>query len=183
MKEEKKETELDSGREKEYLRKIEAALFVSARWLNLQEIVMLTNINPILLKMLITKLKEKYDNGDSAIHVMQRDDAWKMDVKPEYQGMTGKLASGSSEFTKAEQSTLAIIAYKQPIKQSVIVKIRGNKAYEHVKKFAQLNLIKAKKIGHTKELSLNDEFYNYFSLQPEEGDGEIGEIKEVTNKP
>jgi segregation and condensation protein B len=60
---------------------------------------------------------------------------------------------------------LAIIAYKQPIKQSVIVKIRGNKAYDHVKKFIELNLVKKKKVGHTNELSLSDEFYDYFNLQ------------------
>jgi segregation and condensation protein B len=174
---------LDEGREKEYLRKIEAALFVAGRWLTIQELVMLTNVNPILLKMLIIKLKERYDNIDGAIHIMQRDDLWKMDIKQEYHKMTGKLASGSSEFTKAEQSTLAIISYKQPIKQSVIVKIRGNKAYEHIKKFIQLNLIRGKKIGHTKELSLNDEFYNYFSLHPDDmGYGEIGEIKELNTK-
>ena len=181
---EEEKINIDEEREKEYLRKIEAALFVAGRWLNTQELVMLTNINPILLKILISKLKEKYDNLDGAITIIQRWDLWKMDIKQEYHNITGKLASGSSEFTKAEQATLAIIAYKQPIKQSVIVKIRGNKAYEHIKKFLQLNLIKAKKSGHTKELSLNDEFYNYFSLQPEDvGEGEVGEIKEINNKP
>jgi segregation and condensation protein B len=181
--ENQEKTELDSGREKEYLRKIEAALFVAGRWLNIQELVMLTNINPILLKMLITKLKEKYDENNGAIYIMQRDNLWKMDIKQDYHKMTGKLASGNSEFTKAEQSTLAIIAYKHPIKQSVIVKIRGNKAYDHIRKFIQLNLIKAKRIGHTKELSLNDEFYNYFSLHPEElGVEDIGELEIKGNK-
>ena len=87
-----------------------------------------------------------------------------MDVKPEYSHIINKLATGSAEFSKAEQETLAIIAYKQPIKQSVIIKIRGNKAYDHIKKFIDLNLIKKKKIGHTNELSLSDEFYDYFNV-------------------
>jgi segregation and condensation protein B len=173
---------LDEEREKEYFRKIEAALFVAGRWLSIQELVMLTNVNPILLKMLITRLKDRYEDKESALYIMQRDNLWKMDIKQEYHNMTGKLASGNSEFTKAEQSTLAIIAYKQPIKQSVIVNIRGNKAYDHVHKFIQLNLIKAKRVGHTKELSLNDEFYNYFSLQPDE-EGEIGSLAIIENKP
>ena len=50
------------------------------------------------------------------------------------------------------------------IKQSVIIKIRGNKAYDHVKKFSDLNLIKRKKMGHTNELSLSEDFYDYFSI-------------------
>ena len=79
--------------------------------------------------------------------------------------MVNKLATGSSEFTKAEQETLAIIAYKHPVKQSVIIKIRGNKAYDHIKKFIQLGLIKAKKLGHTLELTLSENFYNYFHIE------------------
>ncbi|MEM3405403.1 MAG: SMC-Scp complex subunit ScpB [Candidatus Pacearchaeota archaeon] len=177
---EKGKIEIDEIREKEYLRKLEAALFVSARWLSIQELVMLTNINPILLKILLAKLKEEYEKEDRAIIILQRNDLWKMDVKQEYQKITEKLVSGSSEFSKAEQATLALIAYKQPIKQSVVVKIRGNKAYDHIKKFLQLNLIKSKKLGHTLELSLNEEFYNYFSINPNDvGEGEIREIKEI----
>jgi chromosome segregation and condensation protein ScpB len=77
----------------------------------------------------------------------------------------GCQAGGKSEFSKAEQETLGIIAFKQPIKQSVIIKIRGNKAYEHIQKFVDLNLIIKKKTGHTNELSLSDDFYDYFTLQ------------------
>ncbi|GAI16937.1 unnamed protein product [marine sediment metagenome] len=60
---------------------------------------------------------------------------------------------------------MAIIAFKQPIKQSVMIKIRGNKAYDHVKKFSDLGLIKKKKMGHTSELSLRDDFYDYFGVK------------------
>ena len=89
---------------------------------------------------------------------------WKMDVRQEYVDMINKLATGSAEFTKAEQETLAVLAYKQPVKQSVIIKIRGNKAYDHVKHFIEIGLVKAKKLGHTKELRLSDEFFEYFHL-------------------
>ena len=85
---------------------------------------------------------------------------------------------GSSEFSKTEQETLAVIAYKQPIKQSVIIKIRGNKAYEHIRNFAQLNLIKAKKLGRTKELTLSEEFYDYFHVQ---GEGEKQGVMELNH--
>ena len=123
--EETKETyNLDESREKEYMKKLEAALFLAGRWMTLQDLVMLTNINPILLKILISKLKERF-NDDNSIQILERNEMWKMDLKQEYHNMVNKLATGSSEFTKAEQSTLAIIAYKQPIKQSVVIKIRG----------------------------------------------------------
>jgi segregation and condensation protein B len=72
---------------------------------------------------------------------------------------------------------LGIIAYKQPIKQSVIIKIRGNKAYEHIKTFLDMGLIKKKKAGHTEELSLSDDFYDYFTFQGENGVQESLKIK------
>jgi len=91
-----------------------------------------------------------------------------MDVAPEYTNIINKLATGSSEFSKAEQETLAIIAYKQPMKQSVLVKIRGNKSYDHIKRFTELGLINKKKLGHTAELTLSEQFYDYFHVGKEE---------------
>jgi segregation and condensation protein B len=87
-----------------------------------------------------------------------------MDVRPEFSHIVNRLATGSPEFSKAEQETLAIVALKQPIKQSVIVKIRGNKAYDHIKKFSGLELIKKKKSGRTYELNLSADFYDYFNI-------------------
>lgn len=164
----KTEKEIDEIKEIENLKKIEAALFLSARFLNLQELVLLTDINPLMLKELIEKLIDKYNNENSAIQIIAKENMWKMDVKPEYVNMINKLATGTSEFTKAEQETLAVIAYKQPVKQSVIVKIRGNKAYDHIKHFIDIGLISAKKLGHTKELFLSEDFYDYFHVQKKE---------------
>ena len=160
--------ELEENIEVENMKKIEAALFLSARFLNLQELVMLTDINPLMLKELIEKLNQKYNRDDSAIEIVSKENMWKMDVRQEYVSMVNKLATGSTEFTKAEQETLAVIAYKQPVKQSVIIKIRGNKAYEHVRKFVDLGLVNSKRSGRTRELNLSEEFYNYFNLSKKE---------------
>lgn len=156
--------EIDEAKEKEDLKKLEAAFFVSGRFLNMQQLISYTDLNPVIIRELIEKLQEKYDQNDSAIEIVEKNGLWKMDVKKEYTSIINRFATGSSEFSKAEQETLAIIAYKQPIKQSVIIKIRGNKAYDHIKKFFDLGLIKKKKTGHTHDLSLSDEFHDYFSI-------------------
>lgn len=156
--------ELEESKELENMKKIEAALFLSARYLSLNELVLLTDINPLSIKETIEKIIEKYNKEDSPIEIIKTENMWKMDVKPEYASMINKLATGTSEFTKAEQETLAVIAYKQPIKQSIVIKIRGNKAYDHIKRFIEIGLINSKKLGHTKELRLSDEFYDYFHL-------------------
>jgi len=170
--------EIDEAREKDDLKKLEAVFFVSARFLNMQELISLTDLNPIILQELIEKLQEKYDDQDSALEIIEKSGMWKMDVRPQYYNIINKVAGGRSEFTKAEQETLGIIAFKQPIKQSVIIKIRGNKGYEHIQKFVELGLIKKKKTGHTHELSLSDDFYDYFTLQGENVTRESLKIKD-----
>lgn len=156
--------EIDEAREKEDLKKIEAILFVSGRFLDMKDLVALSDLNPVIIKDLLEQITKKYDDVDSAIQIVEKAGMWKMDVRQEYSHIINRLATGSAEFSKAEQETLAIIAFKQPIKQSVIVKIRGNKAYDHIKKFADLNLVKKKKSGRTYELGLSDEFYDYFNV-------------------
>lgn len=168
--------EIDSGKEKENMKTLEAIFFVSGRFLTMSELVSLSDLNPAIIPGLIEKIQEKYNDGDSAIEIIEKAGAWKMDVKSDYVYLINKLATGSTEFSKAEQETLAIIAFKQPIRQSVIVKIRGNKAYDHIKKFKDLDLIKKKKQGRTYELSLSGDFYDYFNV----GEGENKNVlKEV----
>ncbi len=155
--------QVDNARELDNLRKLEAALFVSGKFMNLKELISLTDLNPILLRKLLGDLESKYRG--SGVEIVQKDELWKMDVASDFVYMVNRLATGSSEFTKAEQETLAIIAYKQPMKQSVLIKIRGNKAYDHISKFVEMSLIVKKKIGHTYDLSLSDSFYDYFSVE------------------
>lgn len=163
---EKTATELDNvfdEKEQEAQEKTEAALFISGKFLSIQDLIMLTDINPIMLKEILHRLEKKYAQG--AIRLINKNQNYKMDVAEKYHYLINKLATGAAEFTKSEQETLAVLAYKQPIKQSVVIKIRGNKAYDHIKKFKELNLVKAKRAGHTYILELSEDFYEYFHVQ------------------
>lgn len=163
-------------KEKENQEKVEAALFIAGRYLNLQDLIMLTDINPIMLKEILSKIEKKYGG---AIRLVNKNDSWKMDVAEKYHYLINRLATGQQEFTKAEQETLAVIAYKQPIKQSVVIRIRGNKAYDHIKKFIEIGLVQAKKFGHTNDLSLSDDFFDYFNIQQRELEEEGQEIEKA----
>ena len=65
--------EIDNAREIENLKKVEAALFVSGRFLSTQELVALTDLNPILLNQTLSRLQEKY-NETSAIEIINQND-------------------------------------------------------------------------------------------------------------
>jgi len=167
-------------KERESQEKVEAALFISGKFLSLQDLIVLTDINPLMLKEILHRLEKKYTYG--AIILINKNSNWKMDVSEKYHYLINRLATGTAEFTKAEQETLAIIAYKQPVKQSIIVRIRGNKSYNHIKKFKEIGLLKAKRAGHTYQLSLSEEFYDYFHVQDKKSVLESAEDKKETNE-
>ncbi len=150
------------------MQKIEASLFLSANYLDIDELVRVSNVNPIMAREIMDKLIEKYSHNDTAMIINKREvegkPVYKMDVKQEFHNLINKMVTGETEFSKSEQETLAIIAYKQPMKQSSIVRIRSNKAYDHIKHFIAMGLVKSKRLGRTYELTLSEDFYKYFNL-------------------
>lgn len=157
---------------------VEAVLFLAGRFLTLQELVMFTDLNPLTLKEVIEKLKRKYEKH-TTLEITIKENAYKMDVKPHCAHLVNKLATGSTEFTKAEQETLAIVAYKQPITQAIVVKIRGNKAYDHIKHLVQAGLIKTKRAGRTFELGVEEKFYDYFNIAKKQQKAEEAEQQQA----
>lgn len=60
--------------------------------------------------------------------------------------------------------TLSFIAYKQPVTQSYLAKVRGNLSYSHVKHLQEMGLISEEKLGRTKILRTTPNFADYFNL-------------------
>ena len=95
--------DIDEAKQKEDLKKLEAIFFVSGRFLTMQQLVSFSDLNPIIIQDLIDKLEDKYNKSDSAIEIVKRNNAWKMDVRQEYFKIVNKMATGSSEFSKSEK--------------------------------------------------------------------------------
>ena len=69
-----------------------------------------------------------------------------------------------AELDKPTQETLAIVAYKQPMFQSEVIKIRGNTAYDHIKVLKEQEFITSEKSGRTRILRLTPKFFDYFNV-------------------
>ena len=59
---------------------------------------------------------------------------------------------------------LTIVALKQPILKSLVVKIRGSGAYEHVKYLQDNGLVVGVKKGRSQELTTTDKYSEMFGL-------------------
>ncbi len=142
---------------------IEAALFVAGRPLGLEELSSKLEIKQDLIKDIIQKLAFEFLDRTTAIEIVQVGDKYSMQIKPEYSEKISKFAAGGL-IPQRIMRTLTIIALKQPIMKSKLVKIRGSGAYEHVKWLLENEFVNAVKKGRTHELTTNQKFAETFGF-------------------
>ena len=129
--------------------KIEAILFTIGKFITIEELAKLCSIGSTsYIKKLIEELKKEYNEKNSALQILQENNRYKLNIKKEYGYLANRLVS-DSELDNPTTKTLAIIAYKHPVLQSNVIKIRGNKAYNHVKALIEMQLISSEKSGRT----------------------------------
>lgn len=144
--------------------KVEAVLFTTGRFIDLDELGRLCGIGSIgYLKDVLQELINDYKNKNSALEVIEQGNKFKLNIKKDYLHLTQSLLN-DSELDRPAQETLAVIAYKNPAMQSEIIKIRGNGAYDHVKLLRELDFITSEPSGRTRILKLTSKFYDYFDI-------------------
>lgn len=142
---------------------IEGALYASGSPLTIEEIATKLEISKRLVEDLIKELAYEYLDRSSALVIAQVGERYQMQLRPEYTESVSKFAKGGAIAEKYLR-TLTIIALKQPILKSTVVKIRGTGAYEHVKYLLDNELITAEKKGRSSELKTTDKYADMFGL-------------------
>ncbi len=162
---------------KEQKKIIEAALFISERPLSLDYLGRVSGVNSLgYVREIIEGLQKDYEKR--GLEIVKTPHGWIMQVK---QDLLERVAHLTPYYDLSEgcKRTLALVAYKEPVKQSEIIKMQGNKAYSYIKSLVRRDLIKAEKSGHTKILKLTQEFERYFGDEKEKIKEQLkGMIKE-----
>ncbi|MDD5133772.1 MAG: SMC-Scp complex subunit ScpB [Candidatus Nanoarchaeia archaeon] len=144
--------------------KIESVLFILGRPVSVPEIASLTSIGSQgLIAQKLLELKDEYSKRQGPLELVNEADKWKLCLKKEYLYLSEKLLS-DSELDFPTQETLAVIAYKQPVLQAEIIKIRGNKAYDHIHFLKESSFVTSEKSGRTRMLKLTQKFFDYFDV-------------------
>lgn len=152
--------------------RIEAVLFSSGKKVEIAELKKLCKEkDENLIIKAIEELKERYNNNTSLI-IFEENHSWKMTVREKYLHFIKKIVT-ETELSKTVMETLAVIAWKNPALQSEVIKIRTNKAYDHIKILEETGLVESIKHGRSRLLKLTKKFYEYFDLK---GDHQIVEI-------
>ena len=142
---------------------IEGALYAAGSPLTVEEIATKLEISKKLVEELIMELAYEYLERSSALVIAQVGERFQMQLRPEYTESVSKFAKGGAIAEKYLR-TLTIIALKQPILKSTVIKLRGTGAYEHVKYLLDNELITAEKKGRSSELNTTDKYADMFGL-------------------
>lgn len=148
-------------------RRLESLLFSSGRKIDVAELAKLCkeeNLDVILVAL--KELQVELDEKNSSIMLVEEGGAWKFTVRSEYLPYVKKVVK-QAELPKSLLETLAVVAFKSPVLQSQIIKIRTNKAYKHLEELEKNGFLSREKKGRTKLIKLSQKFFDYFDLPPE----------------
>ena len=140
---------------------LEAILFGSGRSMSLEELSeMLGEPKGVIHVGLSNLRKEMEQREGSALQLTDVSGRWIMEVRPE-------MSAFLPETFRADIPTrllpaAALIAYHQPMQQSQLKDMLGQKAYDHVRDLAAMGLIDRRREGLTRRLTTTRRFAEYF---------------------
>lgn len=147
---------------------IEAALFVAGRPLDILTLSSVSRLRSQLKTRKIARaLASRYKQNDGAVEVVELpDERFVMRVRKEYSESIRRI-SVKPLVTRGALKTLTLIALRQPLTQSQLVRMRGPQTYDHVKELIRDGLVKGVKVGRTLLLSTTTVFSDMFNLSRE----------------
>ena len=142
---------------------VEAALFSAGKPVDPEEIAESTKLPVEQVISSLKGLRKAYDSMKSALEVTQIGKKWTIQIRSEYTEKARYFAP--PELPEDVVKTAALIAYHQPIRQSDLGDMIGEKVYDHVKMLRGLNLVSARPEGRTLSLTTSRQFPDFFGLK------------------
>tara|TARA_B100000700_G_scaffold298083_1_gene363611 strand:- start:7333 stop:7941 length:609 start_codon:yes stop_codon:yes gene_type:complete len=140
---------------------LEATLFSAGRSLSIPELSENLGYEEEEIVESMTALQStiKRRRG-GGLQVVEIGGKWAMEVKP-------KIADHLPKETKSELppkllKAAALIAYHQPMPQSRLVELLGQRAYDHIRELAQAGLVGRRRDGNTRRLTTTRRFSEMF---------------------
>jgi segregation and condensation protein B len=150
--------------------RIEAVLFASGKPLSIGELTEALGVNDFhLVQQAMKTLIRTYDGRQTALEVRRVGDRFALKVKEPFVAAAEPITP--VEIPPRTLKALTLIAYHQPIRQSVLARMMGEATYEEVQRLRDLGFVHADPKGATLELRTTHRFVEYFgiaSARPEE---------------
>ncbi len=162
--------------------KLEAVLFITGKSMTVDEMAQFCNIGSVgAVKDAILALQKDFVNRPGSLEVTEEEGKYRLNIKREYTHLSTKLLS-AADLDVPTQATLALIAYKQPVLQAEVIKMRGNTAYDHIHALKAMEFIISEKSGRTRSLKLGAKFFDYFDVVEDQFKQKLQETFEKQEK-
>ncbi len=149
---------------------VEAVLFAAGKPLSARELSeALGQADPRPVQRAVRTLEETYRNRQSALEVRKVGDRYALQLQERFVPVVHAVTP--VEMAPRTVKALTLIAYHQPILQSVLVRMIGDGAYGEVQHLRGLGLVHTEPKGSTLELTTTRRFAEYFGIassRPEE---------------
>ena len=144
--------------------RIEAALFITARAVSLDEIAVILGEEKEAIEEAILELIMDYSARDGALEI-DDENGYILQVKEEHIDLVELLCP--VDLKPGVLRTLSVIALKEPLRQTELIELRGSNAYEHVQELVEKGLISKTrdKNGRSFNLKTTPKFAEYFKLK------------------
>jgi segregation and condensation protein B len=144
---------------------VEAALYAAGRPLSLEDLDKVSKAGGSAeTESLLADLAKEYAERESALEIVETSRGrFALQLKPEYSARVSRLSAGGL-LGLGTLKTLALIALRQPIKQSELIGIRGAHSYEHVHRLEGLGFVKKEPSGKSVTLTTTKMFAEYFGF-------------------
>ena len=160
-------------------RLVESVLFSASKPASIKSIKEATGLSPKKIKETLTELIEDYNverKNDTSMEIIKAGNKYAMQVKKKYADQSILVAA--PDIKDDILKTLSLIAFHQPVKQSNLRRMAGQKIYEHVDDLVSMKLVYSKKYGATEMLTTTKLFPEYFGIESTKPD----EIREFLAK-
>jgi segregation and condensation protein B len=140
---------------------LEATLFSAGRSMNMVELSEQLGYDEEEITEAISNLQAtvKRRRG-GGLQVVEIGGKWAMEVKPIIANHLPKETK--SELAPKLLKAASLIAYHQPMPQSRLVELLGQRAYDHIRELAQAGLIGRRRDGNTRRLTTTRRFSEMF---------------------
>ena len=147
--------------------KVEAVLFAVGKEITEERVASLCSMEIKDVGKIMDGLQKSYLDTDNSLQLVKKENGWKLTVMDEFVPLVSSIVE-STELERPLMDTLAVIAWKYPVLQSEVVKLRNASAYEHMKELVDRGYISKEKFGRTYKVKLTQKFFEYFDLPSEE---------------
>lgn len=146
--------------------RLEAILYLKGRAMTLKELAHLAGCSCEEASTALMILLADYAHRETALEIRQDDDGYSLQLRADLAELVHILVP--LNLGAATLRTLATIALKQPIRQAVLVDMRGSGAYEHIKELLAQGFItrRREQDGRSYWLTLTEKFHRTYAITP-----------------